>query len=310
MSLTDPTKHHYSDTPAPKVFGNVSPFDPQLFSRINDYATEMLKGERTGKYSPVEVASWLEDYAGAGGTHLAAAIKVGPKTPEFRRFTIDAGIHIGLGHFFAAKLRSGVLYGIYEQSGDRTALQEAIKQYRVAGAAWAQFALPLRTVYKADVTYGEQKFLRGHWADRLPAIEEDIASLEKRLDQARAGEPSDRVRLAIREALGRPRRPSVVCRHTPPRLYKPGQPLEIELSAEKAVTVKLLYRHVNQAENYVTVEMQSRDNRHKAVIPADYTQTEYPLQYYFELHEGEAAWLHPGLGEQRANLPYFVVRQA
>ena len=82
------------------------------------------------------------------------------------------------------------------------------------------------------------------------------------------------------------------------------------MSSEKPVTVKLLYRHVNQAENYVTVEMQARDDRHRAVIPAEYTQTEYPLQYYFELHDGEAAWLYPGLNEQRSNVPYFVVRQA
>ncbi len=309
MSLTDPKKHHYSDTPAPKVFGNVSPFDPQLFSRINDYVTEMLHGERTGKYSPVEVACWLEDYAAAGATHLAAAKKLGPKTPAFRRFTIDAGIHIGLGRFYAAKLRAGTLFGIFEQSGDRTALEAAIKQYRAAGAAWAEFALPLREVYKPDITYGEQKYLRGHWADRIGAIEDDIASLEIRLEQARAGESADRVRLAIQEALGRPKRPSVGCRHAPPRIFKPGRPVEVELLAERPVTVKLLYRHVNQAENYMIEEMPAVGNRHKITIPGEYTQTEYPLQYYFELHEGEAAWLYPGLNEQRSNLPYFVIRQ-
>jgi hypothetical protein len=42
----------YSDTPAPKVFGNVSPLDPQLFSRINDYADALVSGKRSGKYSP------------------------------------------------------------------------------------------------------------------------------------------------------------------------------------------------------------------------------------------------------------------
>ena len=41
----------------------VSPLDPQLFSRMNDFADELLKGERSGKYSPIEVAQWIEDYA-------------------------------------------------------------------------------------------------------------------------------------------------------------------------------------------------------------------------------------------------------
>ena len=53
----------YNDTPSPRVFGNVSPLDPQLFSRINDFADQLLSGKRDGKYSPLEVAQWLEDYA-------------------------------------------------------------------------------------------------------------------------------------------------------------------------------------------------------------------------------------------------------
>jgi hypothetical protein len=32
---------------------------------INDFADELLQGERSGKYSPIEVAQWLEDLAGA-----------------------------------------------------------------------------------------------------------------------------------------------------------------------------------------------------------------------------------------------------
>ena len=34
-----------SRQPVPRVFGNVSPLDPQLFSAINDFADELLKGE-------------------------------------------------------------------------------------------------------------------------------------------------------------------------------------------------------------------------------------------------------------------------
>ena len=38
-------KDEYTDTSSPKTFGNASPLDPQLFSRINDFADELLKGE-------------------------------------------------------------------------------------------------------------------------------------------------------------------------------------------------------------------------------------------------------------------------
>jgi hypothetical protein len=59
QSLVEPSKTEYTDTPTPKTFGNTSPLDPQLFSSINDFTGELLRGERSGKYSPIEVAQWL-----------------------------------------------------------------------------------------------------------------------------------------------------------------------------------------------------------------------------------------------------------
>jgi hypothetical protein len=37
----------YGDSIAPKVFGNASPFDPQLFPRMDEFAAELLGGERS-----------------------------------------------------------------------------------------------------------------------------------------------------------------------------------------------------------------------------------------------------------------------
>ena len=65
----------YSDTPVPRVFGNVSPLDPQLFYRINDYADDLLSGEVSGKYSPLEVAQWLDEYVEAARQSLSVGIQ-------------------------------------------------------------------------------------------------------------------------------------------------------------------------------------------------------------------------------------------
>jgi hypothetical protein len=49
---------------------------------------------------------------------------------------------------------------------------------------------------------------------------------------------------------------------------------------------------------------------YRASIPAAYTDSPYPLQYYFELRTGPGtAWLYPGLGTNLAAQPYFVVRE-
>ena len=179
---------------------------------------------------------------------------------------------------------------------------------------WAALAARAKDIYQPDITIGEETHLRGHWLDRLAAMDDDIADMAGRLEQTRRSEvPQDRIQSAIREALGRPRRASVPCRHEPPSNFRPGQPLPIVLSLEKpgAVSVLLYYRHVNQAERYVAAPMEKQADRFRAAIPATYTESPYPLQYYFELSSGpDTSWLYPGFGVSLANQPYFTVRRA
>jgi hypothetical protein len=276
----------------------------------------LLKGERSGKYTPVEYAQWIEDYADEAAKHLAQAeVRAeGKKRPEYRRMAIDVAMLTGLGRFFGAKFRSGVLYAIFEQSGDRAALEQALKLYQEAQTFWSELANRAGDVYKPDITIGENAVIRGHWLDRLPAIEEDIAFMANKLEQipVSAVTKQDNVRLAIQEAMGRPIRNFVVCRHSQPEKFIAGQPLDIELSFEKTIgSVRLYYRHVNQAERYETVEMQVMGKSYRATIPGDYSNSQYPLQYYFELKEGpDKAGLYPGFNADLTNQPYFVVRKA
>jgi hypothetical protein len=306
QSIVDPARNGpYTDTLSPRVFGNVTPLDPQLFSRINDFADELLRGECSGKYSPIEVAQWIEDYA--------AAATLTPKSKAgvaLRRAAIDVSIQADLGRFFGAKFRAGVLYRIHEQTGDHAALQEAVNQYRRARTAWAELARRAKGVYLADVTVGEHPQLRGHWLDRMPAIDADIASMETKLELAKSAEPDARVRAAIAAALGRPQRATPACHHTTPSHFRSGEPLPIELSTEKAAaSVRLWYRHVDHAERFESQQMEAHDNRYHAVIPADYTKSPYPLQYYFEVREHpETASLYPGFPPGLDRQPYFVVR--
>jgi hypothetical protein len=316
LSIVDPNnKNPFFDTPSPKVFGNVSPMDPQLFLRMNDFAGELLKGERSGKYSPIEYAQWIEDYADAAAQHLTRAKDQAERknSPEFLRMAIDVSILVGLGRFFGAKFRSGVLYALYEQTGDRTALEQSLKMYYQARNSWNDFANLAREAYQSDITIGELEFIRGHWLDRLPAIDEDINLMSKKLEQI-LNTPSaqkDNVRLAIQEAMGRPKRESAVCHHIQLERFIAGEPLDIELSIEKEIeSVRLYYRHVNHAERYETREMKLVGKSYRAIIPADYANVQYPLQYYFEIIEKpEKAWLYPGFNEKLTNQPYFVVRQ-
>jgi hypothetical protein len=307
----------YSDTPIPKCFGTVSPLDPQLFSAIVDHAADLLGGRPNPRYSPIEVAQWLEDYTAASAQALAGArVQATSQTsPEFRRMEEDVLIQNGLGRFFAAKLRSGVLFEIYQLTGYPEAGKLALAQYTKAREAWATMAARANSVYRPDITYGSIPQRRGHWSDRLPGIDKDIAAMQDKLQTAPtpAG-PVPSIEQAIRAATGRPNRPSARCTHTPAASFRPGQPLSLSLlvpgitAHDAPNAVHLYYRHVNQAERWVSAEMQRGYDGYRAAIPGDYTNSVYPLQYYFELQRGaDAAWLYPAFNGTLSNQPYYAI---
>ncbi len=302
----------YTDTPSPRVFGMVSPLDPQLFYRINDFADDLLKGQRSGKYTPIEVAQWIEDYAAEAAASLARsdARATGKGRPEYRRLSVDIAVAADLGRFFGAKFRAGVLYRIFDRTGDRAALEAVLRAYRAAREAWAAIASRTKGIYMADITVGESRQLRGHWADRLADVDADIAAVGAKLASANPAQAGGPLARAIAESLGRPRRPAVAGSHTPPAAFQAGRALTVDFASKKDyAAVRLFYRHVNQAERWQDVLMQSDRRLWLATIPSDYTQSAFPIQYYFQLEETpESVALHPGFGEQRTGQPYFVVR--
>jgi hypothetical protein len=305
----------YSDTPTPKCFGTVSPLDPQLFSTIVEHVGDLLEGRSSPKYSPIEVAQWLEDYTAASSQALVSARSqtTSHTSPEFRRMEEDVLIQHGLGRFFAAKLRSGVLYEIYAKTGNAEAGKLALAKYQEAREVWATMAARANGVYRADITYGDVPMRQGHWSDRLGGIDKDLAAMQTKLQTpSTLGASAQNIEGAIRAAAGKPNRPAVHCTHMPPASFHPGQPLLLSLVVpavhDAPTAVHLYYRHVNQGKRWLSLEMEPRPDGYSASIPGDYTQSVYPLQYYFALQRGaDAAWLYPAFNSTLSNQPYYAV---
>jgi hypothetical protein len=304
----------YGDTPAPKVCGTVSPLDPQMFSTVVEYTQTLLAGQSAVKYSPIEVAQWIEDCAAASRESLDEArrgSRSSTSSPEFRRVEEDVLIQIGLGTFFAHKLRSAVLYEIWQQTGDPEAGRVAAAQYQTARNAWAAMASRAARVYRSNVSYGDVPKRRGHWSDRLPGIDTDLAAMRAKVQASPATQASrQNAAEAVRAATGRPGRPNPECTHIPPDIFQPGQQLAVNISssAGSVKAASLCYRHVNQAERWASVAMNGQNGNFSCVIPAEYTNSEYPLQYYFELNDEKgSAWLYPGFNETLSSQPYFAV---
>lgn len=317
----------YSDTPAPRRLGTVSPLDPEFFSGIDEFADELINGGGSGKYSPIRVAKRLEEAADQARLQLKEAKSKVPHSgsPEFRRLAIDILIQAGLGRFFAARFRAGVLYALYQRSGHHPALEKAIKLNRVARSAWAEFAEQAKVPYLPDITYGPEFFQRGQWLDRLPAIDRDTADLEKLLEQSStAGATAQKMdskvieqaMQAVFEKSSGHEHPPLANLHSPPVSFQRGIPFHVvahipKLSPARIAGLRLRYRHVNQAEIWQSVEMEHAGEDYRAAIAAEYTNSPFPLQYYFQIraHPGEV-WLYPGLEHRWHGQPYFFVRQA
>jgi hypothetical protein len=315
-------RHPYSDTANPKLFGNVSPLDPEFFSSCDEFADESLKYDWSGKYSPIWVSNKLEEAAkSAADNLLAAKSRVrDARSADFRRLAADVTIQAGLGKFFAAKFRAGVLYALYQRSLYPPALQEALKAQRAARAAWVELAETAKNIYRSDVTFGPEYFQHGHWLDRLAALDEDIADMEGPT-LVSPGLPIDDLKLkavdkAVRFALNKTNRddPPLADFHQPPPSFRRGQPLTITAHSPKFHIARLRFRRVNQAELWQTVDMVRSDKSYHAVIPAEYTDTPFPLQYHFQImtiadDSITPMRLHPGLKPGWQGQPYFVVRQ-
>ncbi len=320
MPIVDEARPHpYGDTPAPKRFGTVSPLDPELFLSIEDFVDEVVRGERSGKYSPVRVARWLDELAATAAWHLsdAEARIADRRLPAFRRLAIDVSIQCALGRFFAQKLRAGVAYALYRRTGQLNRLRQELDAYRSARASWID-AIEHGKVYRDDITVGGEPFLRGHWVDRLAAIDADLADMEAEgqrvISASTPGNGDAAGGQAIAALDDEP--PPVEYSHTPPVAFDKGRPVLVEIrvrsldDSTRPISVRLRYRHVNQAETYRSVEMESDAGWYRAAIPGEYSDSPYPLAYFFELHRGRnRAWLYPGFAADLANQPYFIVRR-
>ena len=215
QSIVDPTAPSpYGDTPEPKDFGHVSPLDPQLFSTSTSTSATC---------SPAQRGQVLA----GGGRAVARGPRRGGRVREARQAApravggriaeaaVPARRHrhraqAGMGRFFAAKLRERrAVRSSTSRPGDRAALEAARAAVPPGAGGVGADGGGLPPVYVADITFGPLPHQRGHWADRVAAMDTDIAPMERMtLDAAAASARSpsaQRCATRIAQITGRPR---------------------------------------------------------------------------------------------------------
>lgn len=97
-------------------------------------------------------------------------------------------------------------------------------------------------------------------------------------------------------------------KHTPPATFKPGEAIRLWMGPDTPGI--LHYRHLHQGERYLSLPTAKDDVGQVAIIPADFTNSPFPIQYYFEIRTQNAPVMYPGFQENFTGTPYFVVMPA
>ena len=160
-------------------FGNVAPFDSELFCNPREYAEALLKGQQEHRYTPLDVADWLERLASTT-EHALVDVKACKDygRPAVQRLVIDAAISAGIARFFAERFRAAIYAELWIATHVTTLMDTAIDHVRRSVSAWETIAAISREVYHNDLTYGPQSWMRGSWHSRLEEIRAEILDLE------------------------------------------------------------------------------------------------------------------------------------
>jgi hypothetical protein len=269
----------------------------------------LLAGKPSHRCTPLDVADWLEGMAEGCERALTEARSARDwGRAEVQRIMTDVTILAGMARHFAEKFRAACWAELFVATKASALIEPMIDHARRAVLAWEGIAAVSRDVYHDDITYGPQSWLRGSWHERLPEMRAELLDLEaiRGLGGTESVATDAKTEAAI--AALRARRP---VQAEPIDIgggrFAAGETVAVSIVAEADAAPVLHYRHINQAERWRSVVMERRGDRFGAEIPADYTASDFHLQYFVSFSRDGESVLVPGLADDLANEPYVTL---
>jgi hypothetical protein len=301
-----PNPFYISDSRPPHTFGAAASLDPEAFTTIVEFVDEVLTETPSGRLTTFDVARMLDalaTHAEEQADALAGSFTE-LRSAEVDRWLVDIRAQVGLGRFFADKLRAGVGYEFHQRTGVRDHLRYAVDRLSEASAHWREI-VAATSGYELDLAFGKDSHLRGHWADRQESIDRDLTELQA---EYAAAPRTEQTSISLDELDAQSLVPPPAVTHIPPSRFTPGDELVIEATAPAGVRLELRYRSANQAESYRSTPFTSNGDRQRAVIPGPQTDSPFDLLYYLIARDPAGhTWHLPTHGPNLANQPYYVV---
>ncbi len=285
--------------------------DIQQFMNLRQEATSILQGTDTTMRRPEETSRWFAEISDAILAEAAAAEQAlaGHATNnEFKSTMTDARMLAALARYHSWRQLGGVNYNLYLQAGDLTAFDEAISDERKAVQAWHELVDVAGDFYIDDMWFGPSgRAFPHHWKDEMKALDAEFNKLLAERQAATARADARPARIPARDA--NPQWPVVTFVPGQPAAV-PGQDYVVQATVKAPAGVKwirLRYRHVNQKEDYQTVDMtlDAKSGLHGGNIPGAFINPRWDLMYFVEIVDGRGnGRIYPDLDVET---PYIII---
>jgi hypothetical protein len=292
------------------TYGSAEPGDQGIFYGIDEYAADFRMKRFAGKYSPLQIAGWLDNMAReTEGAMAAAAEKAGNmEDPEYLSMAADLSMLCDFARYHAEKTRAALALALWRIEKEKRYLSDAAPLLDSAIGYWESLAQKGSEYYYHDLNFSSagSKTRRGSWRDLSPELLADRETLAEML-RANGVEPG----AGPAAQYYRDPQPAQLPAPSFPGITMAGQDLRIKAEAGETGTAPVLhYRHTNQAEGHFRKrEMFPGPNGYTALIPADYISPEWDLQIYITLQGPSGDCLmYPGLYHPFCPFPYHVVK--
>jgi hypothetical protein len=286
--------------------------DIAQFENVREEAASILAGTDTAMRRPQETSRWFAQTSAAILGEVATAEKsLGgqAESNDFKATLADAKILAALARYHSWRLLAGVDYNLYKQAGSLAAFDDAIQNERKAIQSWREAAEVADELYSDNMVFGaSERGFPHHWKDELPAMESEFKQLLAERQAATTNGTSNVVVTPM--PVGGPTLPSVKILPVEHGKVVPGEDIKIGARVVAPAGIKwirLRYRHVNQKEDYQSVDMLpgGKADLYEARIPGSFVTPQWDVMYYIEIVDKRSnGRIYPDLERET---PYVVL---
>jgi len=302
-------KQHFGDLP---FYAKITPSDVQQFESFDNEAKIIMEKGETAKILPSRNSVWFKQTSDQIN-HLIRQAEIAAgrnQSNEFISTVTDLKILSNLALYHSCRIPAAVSYRLYERTHDLSALDDAIRYEINAINAWKQIVAAAGDIYADTLMMGRKGTLTGNWKQELTDLETGFDKLEQVRKTYQKPDSSKLVQyytsvenIDYNTLFG--------ITHQPVTNADIGQPVTIRVKVTTAAGLKwvhLLYRDVNQYEEFKTLDMHSTGEKdiYEAAIPGDQITSKWDLMYLIEIMDkNKKGVIYPDLNKV---CPYIVVK--